>query len=81
MVTDTLYCEIIKILGKRKNSIVTVLQAVCPQIHQGEALRKFVLDELGRDGFEGDLLELLKQHAKRNGTGRNTLQERGCHHE
>lgn len=74
---DTLYCEIVKKLSERKNRIAIVLQAVSPQMHQFEALRKILLDELGRDGFENDLLELIKQHAARNGTGRNILAGKG----
>jgi hypothetical protein len=58
-------------LNARKNRLLLVLQACMPQQHQFEAVRKIVLDELGRDGFEKELEEAL-QHTERNGEGRNT---------
>jgi hypothetical protein len=58
-------------LNARKNRLLLVLQASISQPHQYEAVRKIVLDELGRDGFEKELEEAL-QHTERNGTGRNT---------
>jgi len=57
-------------LNARKNRLLLVLQASIPQQHQYEAVRKIVLDELGRDGFEKELEEAM-QHMERNGTGRN----------
>jgi len=56
-------------LNARKNRLLLVLQASISQPHQYEAVRKIVLDELGRDGFEKELEEEL-QHTERNGTGR-----------
>ena len=58
-------------LNARKNRLLLVLQASISQQHQYEAVRKIVLDELGRDGFEKELEEAL-QHTERNGTGRHT---------
>ncbi len=57
-------------LNARKNRLLLVLQASISQQHQYEAVRKIVLDELGRDGFEKELEEAL-QHTERQGTGRN----------
>lgn len=57
-------------LNARKNRLLLVLQASISQQHQYEAVRKIVLDELGRDGFEKELEEAL-QHTERTGTGRN----------
>lgn len=57
-------------LNARKNRLLLVLQACIGQQHQYEAVRKLVLDELGRDGFEKELEEVL-QHMERNGQGRN----------
>ena len=62
---------IIAKLNTRKNRLLLVLQACISQPHQFDAVRKIVLDELGRDGFEKELEEAL-QHMERNGTGRNT---------
>jgi hypothetical protein len=63
-------------LNARKNRLLLVLQASISQQHQYEAVRKIVLDELGRDGFEKELEEAL-QHTERNGTGRNTQAGKG----
>lgn len=61
---------IIAKLNTRKNRLLLVLQACISQPHQFDAIRKIVLDELGRDGFEKELEEEL-QHMERNGQGRN----------
>ena len=61
---------IIAKLNARKNRLLLVLQACIGQQHQYDAMRKIVLDELGRDGFEKELEEVL-QHMERNGQGRN----------
>ena len=58
-------------LNARKNRLLLVLQASISQQHQYEAVRKIVLDELGRDGFEKELEDALTQHTERTGTGRN----------
>jgi hypothetical protein len=78
MVTPSLFAEIVQKLGERKNRLVTIYQAAFPQMHQSDAMRKILLDELGRDGFEKDLEQILKQHeACKNGTGRNILAGKG----
>lgn len=71
MVTVALLPLIIAKLNTRKNRLLLVLQASISQQHQYEAVRKIVLDELGRDGFEKELEEAL-QHTERQGTGRHT---------
>ncbi|MHB1300897.1 MAG: hypothetical protein ACYCY8_08545 [Burkholderiales bacterium] len=57
-------------LNARKNRLLLVLQACISQPHQYDAVRKILLDELGRDGFEKELEEALQQ-TDRVGTGRN----------
>lgn len=59
-------------LNARKNRLLLVLQACIGQPHQYEAVRKIVLDELGRDGFEKELDEALPHGMERRGPGRNT---------
>lgn len=71
MVTTPPLPTIIAKLNARKNRLLLVLQASISQQHQYEAVRKIVLDEFGRDGFEKELEDVL-QHMERNGTGRNT---------
>ncbi len=63
-------------LNARKNRLLLVLQASISQQHQYEAVRKIVLDELGREGFEKELEEAL-QHTERNGAGGNTHAGKG----
>lgn len=63
-------------LNARKNRLLLVLQASISQQHQYDAVRKIVLDELGRDGFEKELEEAL-QHMERTGTGRNIQAGKG----
>ena len=63
-------------LNARKNRLLLVLQACMAQPHQFEAVRKIVLDELGRDGFEKELEEVWKD-TERNGTGRNIQAGKG----
>ncbi len=58
-------------LNERKNRLLLTAQVGLPE-NQFDAYRKILLDELGRNGFEKDLEEVLMQHMERNGTGRNT---------
>lgn len=51
-------------LNARKNRLLLVLQACLPQQHQFDAIRKILLDELGRGGFEQELTEALEQVAQ-----------------
>ena len=57
-------------LNERKNRLLLTAQVGLPE-NQFEAYRKILLDELGRNGFEKDLEEVLMQHMERLGTGRN----------
>ena len=70
MVANPPFTSIVAKLNARKNRLLLVLQASIPQPHQFEAVRKILLDELGREGFQKELEEAL-QHTERNGTGRN----------
>jgi hypothetical protein len=70
--------EIITKLNVRKNRLLLVLQASIAQPHQFEAVRKILLDELGRGGFEQELIEALQQAAnERQGTGGNIPAKKG----
>ena len=66
----TLLPLIIGMLNERKSRLLLTAQVGLAG-SQFEAFRKLLLDELGRNGFEKDLEEALKQHTERNGTGRN----------
>ena len=70
MVTAGLLPLILGKLDERKNRLLLTAQVGLPE-NQFEAYRKILLDELGRNGFEKDLEEVLMQHTERNGTGRN----------
>ena len=71
MVVPALLPLIIGKLDERKNRLLLTAQVGLPE-NQYDAYRKILLDELGRNGFEKDLEQVLKQHMERNGTGRNT---------
>jgi hypothetical protein len=58
-------------LNERKNRLLLTAQVGLPT-NQYDAYRKILLDELGRNGFERDLEEVLKQHREWAGEGRNT---------
>ena len=58
-------------LNERKNRLLLTAQVGLPA-NQFDAYRKILLDELGRNGFEKDLEEVLKQHMEWMGQGRNT---------
>jgi hypothetical protein len=58
-------------LNERKNRLLLTAQVGLPA-NQYDAYRKILLDELGRNGFEKDLEEVLKQHMESSGEGRNT---------
>ena len=70
MVTAGLLPLILGKLDERKNRLLLTAQVGLPE-NQFEAYRKILLDELGRNGFERDLEEVLMQHTERNGTGGN----------
>ena len=76
MVTSGLLSLILGKLDERKNRLLLTAQVGLPE-NQFDAYRKILLDELGRNGFEKDLEEVLMQHTERNGTGRNTHAGKG----
>lgn len=71
MVVAALLPLILGKLDERKNRLLLTAQVGLPE-NQFDAYRKILLDELGRNGFEKDLEEVLMQHTERQGTGRNT---------
>lgn len=70
MVEPALLSRILDKLNERKNRVLLTAQVGLPD-KQFEAYRKIVLDELGRNGFEKDLEEVLLQQTDRQGMGRN----------
>lgn len=66
-------------LNERKNHVLLIAQACLPE-SQYSAFRTLILNELGRNGFEGDLQKLLSTDS-RNGMERagSHKQERRCH--
>lgn len=76
MVVATLLPLILDKLNERKNHLLLTAQVGLPE-KQFNAYRKILLDELGRNGFEKDLEEVLMQHMERNGTGRNIQAGKG----
>lgn len=76
MVAVALLPLILGKLDERKNRLLLTAQVGLPE-NQFDAYRKILLDELGRNGFEKDLEEVLMQHTERNGTGRNTHAGKG----
>ena len=68
---------VIEMLNVRKKRLLLVLQACMPQLHQYEAVRTILLDELGREGFEKDLEKVLGQQTERNGAGGNIQAGKG----
>lgn len=70
VVTAAFTALILDKLNERKNRLLLTAQVGLPA-HQFDAYRKIVLDELGRNGFEKDLEEVLKQQQERSGEGRH----------
>lgn len=64
MVIDTCLQLIQDKLNERKNRLLLTAQVGLPE-HQFDAYRKILLDELGRNGLEKDLEEVLMQHFER----------------
>jgi hypothetical protein len=59
--------EISGLIGPRLSRVLTCAEAALPS-DQFRAFRKLVLDEFGRNGFEGDLRTYFKEHqSKHNG--------------
>lgn len=62
--------ELIKLLNDRKKRILVIAQVAMSE-HQFKAYRSLILDELGKEGLESDLMQYLNagKHLdhKRNG--------------
>lgn len=76
MVASVLLLSILGKLNERKNRLLLTAQVGLPE-NQFDAYRTILLDELGRNGFEKDLEEVLMQHEERQGTGRHTHAGKG----
>lgn len=74
MVALALLPVILERLNERKNRLLQTARVGLPD-QQFEAYRTILLDELGRNGFERDLEEVLRHYVERterHGTGRQT---------
>ena len=76
MVAAALLPSILDKLNERKNRLLLTAQVGLPE-NQFDAYRKILLDELGRNGFEKDLEEVLMQYMEPTGTGWNTHAGKG----
>jgi len=61
MVAAMFFQLVLDRLNERKNRLLLTAQVGLPA-NQYDAYRKILLDELGRNGFEKDLEEVLKQY-------------------
>ena len=70
MVTVHLYQSIIALLDARKSKILTYAQVSMTE-SQFKAYRSLVLDELGKNGLESELVKLLDEgnHSIKNRNG------------
>ena len=83
MVTMHLLQSIIALLDARKSKILTYAQIGMTE-SQFKAYRSLVLDELGKNGLESELVKLLDEgnHSIQNRNGQEyIMHERGCHHD
>lgn len=71
MVAPAILELILDRLNERKNRLLLAAQVGLPA-NQFDAYRTILLNELGRNGFEKDLEEVLKQYKEGIGRGRNT---------
>lgn len=71
MVAAAILQLILDRLNERKNRLLLTAQVGLPA-NQFDAYRTILLNELGRNGFERDLEEVLKQYQEGIGEGRNT---------
>lgn len=60
-----------ELLNRRKGRLIDYGTLALPEGHKAQAFRKLVLDELGTDGLERDLLNLLETGQDKDGMGRN----------
>ena len=70
MVAAVFFQLVLDRLNERKNRLLLTAQVGLPA-NQFDAYRTILLNELGRNGFEKDLEEVLKQHMEWSGEGRN----------
>ncbi len=83
MVAAHLLKSIKALLDVRKSKILTYAQIAMTE-NQFKAYRSLVLDELGKNGLESELDQLLNEgnHSIKNRNGQEyTTQERGCSNE
>ena len=60
MVAAHLFQSVITLLNVRKSKILTYAQVAMSE-HQFKAFRSLVLDELGKEGLESELVKLLDE--------------------
>lgn len=60
MISAHLFAAVVALLNARKNKILTYAQLGLSE-HQFTAFRSLVLDELGKNGLESELAELLDE--------------------
>lgn len=60
-----------KLLNRRKCRLIQFGEMALPEGQQFRAYRKLILDELGADGLERDLLDHFGEASERDGSGRN----------
>ena len=60
MVAAHLFQSVVSLLNARKNKILTYAQVAMTE-HQFKAFRSLVLDELGKEGLESELVKLLDE--------------------
>lgn len=70
MISAHLFEAVIALLNARKCKILTIAQVGLSE-HQFTAFRSLMLDELGKNGLESDLLKLLDEgnHSVKNRHG------------
>ena len=70
MISATLLDAINKLLNARKCKILTYAQIAVSE-HQFKPLKSLILDELGKNGFETELVKLLNEgnHSTHNRNG------------
>ena len=66
---NVLLVAILQARGRRKRRLLEVMELSLPPA-QFKLNRKRVLREFGKDEFEKELEEILRQHAERRGKGR-----------
>ncbi|CAA6606402.1 conserved hypothetical protein [Rhodospirillaceae bacterium LM-1] len=55
--------DIVLLLGPRKKRLLDIAELIVPK-EQFRLFRKNILNELGKDGFEGDLHRLLERQTR-----------------